>query len=105
MAFTPNPQTILFSGSIIKAVGTEADLLKVQNLIGTPTDVEIVLNENYDIKFVVVTNKKVLGKTSRELGLQSKYNVVVTRIRRSGVDFSVSSNLKLQLVIKLKLLE
>lgn len=103
MAFTPNPQTILFSGSIIKAVGTEADLLKVQNLIGTPTDVEIVLNENYDIKFVVVTNKKVLGKTTRELGLQSKYNVVVTRIRRSGVDFSVSSNLKLQFGDKIKI--
>ncbi|MCK9254271.1 MAG: transporter [Bacteroidales bacterium] len=102
-AFTPNPQTILYSGSIIKAVGTEPDLLKVQNLIGKPTEVGIALNENYDVKFVLVTNKKVLGKTVSELHLQSKYNIIITRIRRSGVDFSVSSNLKLQFGDKIKI--
>ncbi|MDD2386847.1 MAG: TrkA C-terminal domain-containing protein [Bacteroidales bacterium] len=101
-AFTPNPQTILHSGSVIKAVGTESSLLKVQDLIGTPTEFGIALNENYDVRFIIVTNKKVLSKTISELHLQSKHNVIITRIRRSGIDFSATSNIKLQFGDKIK---
>lgn len=102
IAFTPSPQTILYSGSIIKAVGMESDLAKIQKLVGKPTDIGIALNENYDVRFIIVTNKKILGKTINELHLQSKYNIIITRIRRGGVDFSVSSNLKLQFGDKIK---
>ncbi|MDD2634631.1 MAG: TrkA C-terminal domain-containing protein [Bacteroidales bacterium] len=101
-AFTPNPQTTLHSGSIIKAVGTEASLIKVQELIGKPTEFGIALNENYDVRFIIVTNKKVLSKTISELHLQSKYNIIITRIRRSGIDFSATSNIKLQFGDKIK---
>jgi putative transport protein len=101
-AFTPNPQTVLHSGSVIKAVGTEDSLRKVQELIGKPTEFGISLNQNYDVRFIIVTNKKVLNKTISELHLQSKYNIIITRIRRSGVDFSVSSNIKLQFGDKIK---
>lgn len=101
-AFTPNPQTVLHSGSVIKAVGTEDSLRKVQELIGKPTEFGISLNQNYDVRFIIVTNKKVLNKTISELHLQSKHNIIITRIRRSGVDFSVSSNIKLQFGDKIK---
>jgi putative transport protein len=102
-AFTPNPHTILYSGSIIKAVGTDAALLKVQELIGKPTEFGIALNQNYDVRFIIVTNKKVLSKTINELHIQSKYNVIITRIRRSGVDFSATSNIKLHFGDKIKI--
>ncbi|MCK9320623.1 MAG: transporter, partial [Bacteroidales bacterium] len=95
-AFTPTPQTKLHSGSVIKAVGTESSLVKVQELIGKPTEFGISLNQNYDVRFIIVTNKKVLDKTISELHLQSKHNVIITRIRRSGIDFSATSNIKLQ---------
>ncbi len=101
-AFTPNPHTILHSGSIIKAVGTESALTKIQQLIGKPTEIGIALNQNYDVRFIIVTNKKVINKTINELHLQSKYNIIITRIRRSGVDFSATSNIRLQFGDKIK---
>jgi putative transport protein len=101
-AFTPSPHTVLYSGSIIKAVGTEASLVKVQELIGSPTELGIALNQNYDVRFIIVTNKKVLNKTIDELHLQSKFNIIITRIRRSGVDFSATSNIKLHFGDKIK---
>ncbi len=101
-AFTPSPSTTLYGGAIIKAVGTENSLVKVQQLIGNPTDFEIVLNQNYDVRFIIITNKKVIGKTIEDLHIQSKYNIIVTRIRRSGVDFSATSNIKLHFGDKIK---
>lgn len=101
-AFTPSSDTVLHSGSVIKAVGTEDSLRKVQELIGKPTEYGIALNQNYDVRFIIVTNNKVLNKTVNELHLQSKYNIIVTRIRRSGVDFSATSNIKLQFGDKIK---
>lgn len=101
-AFTPSPHTILHSGSIIKAVGTEAALLEVKKLIGNTTELGIALNQNYDVKFIIVTNKKVLNKSIEELHIQSKYNIIVTRIRRGGVDFSATSNVHLRFGDKIK---
>lgn len=101
-AFTPSPQTILHGGSIIKAVGTESALTKVQEMIGRSTELGIALNQNYDVRFIIVTNKKVLGKSIHELHLQSRYNIIITRIRRSGVDFSATANIKLQFGDKIK---
>ncbi len=101
-AFTPSPTTILHKGAIIKAVGTEKALKELENIVGPPTDLGIALDSNYDAKFVIVTNKKVIGKTLQDLHVQSKYNVVATRIRRSGVDFSAASDIKLQFGDKIK---
>ena len=101
-AFTPSAHTVLHSGSIIKAVGTEDALVAVQKLVGNPTELGIALNQNYDVKFIIVTNKHVLNKTINELHIQSKYNIIITRIRRSGVDFSASSNIKLHFGDKIK---
>lgn len=101
-AFTPSAHTILHSGSVIKAVGTEESLAKVHKLVGKPTEFGIALNQNYDVRFIIVTNKKVLNKTINELHLQSKYNIIITRIRRSGVDFSATSNIRLHFGDKIK---
>lgn len=101
-AFTPSPHTILHSGSIIKAVGTESALAKVQQLVGKPTELGIALNQNYDVRFIIVTNKKVINKTISELHLQSKYNIIITRIRRGGVDFSATADIRLQFGDKIK---
>lgn len=102
VAFTPSSFTELKGGSIVKAVGTEEALVKVQKLIGKPTELGIALNQNYDVRFIVVTNKKVINKTISDLHIQSRYNVIITRIRRSGIDFSPTSNIKLQFGDKIK---
>jgi len=95
-AFTPREETPLYKGSIIKAVGTLEALNKVEALIGKVTTVGIALSENYEVRFITVTNKQVLGKAISELEVHSKYNAVVTRIRRSGVELFPGYDVKLQ---------
>ncbi len=95
-AFTPREETPLYRGSIIKAVGTEEALDRVEKLIGKVTTVGIALSENYEVRYITVTNKAVLGKTISELGVHSRYNAVVTRIRRSGVELYPGFDVSIQ---------
>lgn len=100
--FTPQPNTVLFAGTIIRAIGTESSLKKVQEYVGSPSELEISLGSNYDIKYILVTNKKVLNKTISELNLENDYNTVITRIKRGGLEFTASPNIKFQFGDKIK---
>jgi putative transport protein len=95
MAVTPKPETILHKGDFIKAVGTEESLKRVELLIGSPTDEEIPLDENYDVRSVLITNKEVVNKTIGQINLLHTYSANITRIRRSGINISPTPNSKL----------
>lgn len=76
------------AGDFIKAVGTAKQLEKIEHLVGprvedceeTPSKVRTFT--------VSVTKDKFVGKTLRELGLQQKYGIVVTRIYRMEREFT-----------------
>lgn len=93
---TPTPVCALNQGDIIKAVGTSESLQKIEMLIGPRVDMEIELSEDYAIEQVLVTNKKLVNKKLGELALFQHYSVVVTRIRRSGIDISPSPDLSIR---------
>jgi putative transport protein len=101
LAITPKPETILYKGDLIKAVGTEEALKRVQLLIGPPTEEEIPLDPNYDVRTVLVTNKEVVNKTIGQINLLHTYSATITRIRRSGINISPTPNSKLQFGDKL----
>jgi putative transport protein len=88
VATTPNSKTILHLGDVIKAVGDDTALDRIQFLIGKPTQQEIPLSEGYDVQWILVTNKKVVNQTLAELNLLAHYNATVTRIRRSEIDIA-----------------
>jgi len=87
-AFTPTGNTRLFMGDIVKVVGTEASLHKVEFMIGRPTTEEIALAEEFEVNWVLVTNKNVINKSLQSLNLTAYYGGTITRIRRSGIDLS-----------------
>ncbi len=95
LAVTPTPETRLMTGDLIKAVGTEEALKRVEILIGSPTEEEIPLDPNYDVRSVLVTNKEVVNKTIGQINLLHTYNATITRIRRSGINISPSPGSKL----------
>lgn len=101
IAKTPTPETILFKGDLIKAVGTAEALHNIELLIGRSTEEEIPLDPKYDVRSVLVTNKEVVNKTIGQINLLHTYNATITRIRRSGIDISPSPNSKLQFGDKL----
>lgn len=91
--FTPLYTTKLGKGDIVRAVGPEDALSKVQVLIGPRVNQEISLSKDFTAQQLLVTNKELVGKTLHELGLHHSFNAVVTRIRRSGIDIAPSPDL------------
>ncbi|MDK6410730.1 TrkA C-terminal domain-containing protein, partial [Escherichia coli] len=45
---------------------------------------------------VVVTNENVLGKRIRDLHFKERYDVVISRLNRAGVELVASSDISLQ---------
>jgi putative transport protein len=84
----PSPKTILETGDMIKAVGTEDSLKRVEVLLGHPTDKKIPRSGSYEVKWYVVSNKDVVNKSIEELNLLENYMATITRIRRSSIDLT-----------------
>ena len=89
---TPVFSTILNEGDIVKAVGTEEDLGKMQLLIGAQTNKLIPLDKKYVVKSLLITNKEIVNKSLSEIGLFTNYNTTATAIRRSGIDLTPAAN-------------
>jgi putative transport protein len=93
----PMPNTILELGDLIHLVGQRQDLENARLVIGDQVDASLsTRGTKLQVSRVVVTNEKVLGKKIRDLNLKQKYDVVISRLNRSGVELVASSNASLQ---------
>ncbi len=86
--FTPDADTRLHVGDVVKVVGTSEAIDRACLMIGPLADDELPLADPYDVNWVLVTNKKVIGRTLQSLNLTAWYGAVITRIRRSGIVLS-----------------
>lgn len=86
----PSKNTILNEGDLLVAVGTEESQRKVELLIGPSAPRFEMLDEDYCIETLLVTNKNVVNESLSKLQLEAGCRFVVTRIRRSGIDLSSS---------------
>ncbi len=100
-AIVPEATSLLHRGDLVKAVGTKQALKKIKLLIGRETDQEIPASGQFDIQWILVTNKKVVNKSLGELNLFSNYNATITRIRRSGIDITPNASSKIRFGDKL----
>jgi putative transport protein len=89
--------TVLKNGDRIVAVGTGAMLDRFQQVVGRRSD-EDLLQAPGDLTSsrVVVTNKRALGKSVRELGLDQLFGVVITRMTRADLELSAMQDLRLR---------
>jgi putative transport protein len=84
--------TILDEGDIVHAIGIEKALQKFELVIGPKSDSTFSLNTIPDAtsKRVIVTNKEIIGKRIAAVPQLTRFQTIVTRIRRSGIDISPS---------------
>lgn len=97
MLMVPSPGTVIQSGDLLHLVGLEGDLHNAQLVIGKEVETSLsTRGTDLKVERVVVTNEKVLGKKIRDLHFKQRYDVVISRLNRAGVELVASSNASLQ---------
>ena len=93
----PSPGTIIQSSDLLHLVGQPVDLHNAQLVIGQEVDTSLsTRGTDLRVERVVVTNEKVLGKRIRDLHFKERYDVVISRLNRAGVELVASSDASLQ---------
>lgn len=93
----PHPDTRIELGDLLHLVGERKALKRALLVIGEEVDASLsTRGTELRVERVVVTNEQVLGKRIGDLGLKQKYDVVVSRLNRAGVELVPSSRSSLQ---------
>ena len=93
----PSPDTIIQLGDLLHLVGQPADLHNAQLVIGQEVDTSLsTKGTDPRVERVVVTNENVLGKRIRDLHFKERYDVVISRLNRAGVELVASGDISLQ---------
>lgn len=94
---TARHSTIIHIGDTLLAVGTPNALVKFCPVLGKTADSDLLQAPgSVAYRRVVATNKQVLGKTLREIGLDHIYGVTVTRVTRADLEMTAVSDLQIQ---------
>ncbi|CNF95591.1 putative transporter [Yersinia similis] len=97
LLMVPMPATVIEIGDYLHLVGQRDALEKVLLVVGEEVDVTLsTAGTVLQTARVVVTNEAVLGKKIRDLNLKQKYDVVITRLNRAGIELVASNSASLQ---------
>ncbi len=93
----PRAQTKLRVGDRIHAVGTPEMLEKLRSVVGPEISIDLTeARSEFTSRRVLVTRRGIIGKTVRELDLRETYGLVVTRIIRTGMEFTPRAEFRVQ---------
>jgi putative transport protein len=95
--FAAGPQVVLHLGDVVMVVGAESELDKMRFLLGEETEERMDVNSNVLAVDVEVAEESVTGKTLADMRLWEQYTVVITRIRRQGLELVPTGNATLEM--------
>jgi len=89
----------LQSGDILMAVGSSRELDRLTLIIGPPVPAEIEMSEVPHViaRDIFITENNFAGYTLQELHVRTKYNVVLTRVKREDVEFVPRGRFRLEM--------
>lgn len=91
------PEITLQPGDVVMAVGTEEELDKLRLLLGQETQVAMHLNPDIVSRDVEVNERSVAGQRLAQLHPRERYGVVITRIRRQGLEITPTGSIPLEM--------
>lgn len=91
----PKNDTTLHLEDVVRIVGEENFVKATIPLLGKETEEKFPDVSNFESNQFVLTNKEIVGKTIGDLNLREHYNANITRVKRGGLEFTASANLKL----------
>lgn len=93
----PKQDTVLKENDILHLVGSDESLEKACKLVGETVQVSLTTKgTDLQVRKVVITNEKILGKHLEDLGIKSKFDIAVSRLIRTGMEFIPHSGTTLQ---------
>jgi putative transport protein len=91
------PDFVFRQGDVVMAVGPQSEMDKIKLLFGGETQVQMDMNTNIATADLEVTSSEFAGKTLAELRVWENHGVVITRIRRQGVEVSPIGSMTLEI--------
>ncbi len=95
--FAAGPDVVLQAGDVVLVVGTPGELEKMRFLLGEPAQERMDVNANVLSVDVEVTEEMICGKTLAAMKVWERYTVVITRIRRQGLEIAPTGNVTLEM--------
>ena len=86
----------LQEADIVMVVGPEDELAKMRLLLGEETNARMDANTNIASVDMEVTEGPVIGKTLAEARVRERYGVVITRLRRDGLEVAPTGSATLE---------
>jgi putative transport protein len=93
----PRAKTKIRLGDRLHAVGAPEMLEKLKSVVGVEISIDLTeAPSGFASRRIIVTRREILGKSVQELNLRESYGLVVTRIIRTGMEFSPRAGFRLQ---------
>ena len=100
--FTPNGKTIIQEGDKVHIVGMPEAVRTMEKVIGSKLNAPITkVASKLETRSILVTNKKMLGKTIGSLNFPERYGVTVSRVVRGDFKFTGRLDLRIKFADKL----
>ena len=98
----PKDDMTLELHDLVHVVGMPDAIENLQKIIGEKQATPITLQKsNLAVKTILVTNKKILGKSIKQLALNDRFGVTVSRVTRGGFKFTGRLDIRLTFADKL----
>lgn len=92
----PTADTALQLGDVLHVVCTPENAEKLALVVGDVSKVDVrTVPSDLTARNVLITQNSAVGKSIRELDLLRRYNVVITRVNRAGLDLVAKAGLEL----------
>jgi putative transport protein len=91
------PDFALHQGDVVMAVGPQSEMEKIKLVLGEETEIPMDMNSNIATQDLEMTSSAFIGKTLAGLGVWEHYGVVITRIRRQGLEVSPIGSMMLEI--------
>jgi putative transport protein len=92
-----NPDFILAMDDVLMVVGPQAEMQKIKLVLGEEIDVPMDMNSNIATQDLELNSPAFIGKTLAELEIWENYGVIITRIRRQGLEISPIGSITLEI--------
>ncbi len=95
--FATTPDLVLQQGDVVMVVGSEEELDKMRLVLGEETRERMDVNSNVLSVDVEVTEESLTNKKLAQMRAWERYNIVITRIRRQGLEIAPTGNVTLEM--------